>query len=67
MEMHVIMWEGWYEYPGMWLTISLLSCFCSQVLFGKGMRQFGKNFFKIKQELLPDKEIVRTTLTNKYL
>lgn len=29
-----------------------------QVLFAKGMRQFGKNFHKIKKELLPKKEIV---------
>jgi arginine-glutamic acid dipeptide repeat-containing protein len=29
----------------------------STVLFAKGMRQFGKNFFKIQKELLPKKKI----------
>ena len=32
--------------------------FLLQLLFAKGMRQFGKNFYKIKKELLPNKEIV---------
>ena len=32
---------------------------CFQVLFGKGMRQFGKNFTEIRKELLPKKKMVR--------
>lgn len=33
-----------------------------QLLFAKGMRQFGKNFRRIKNELLPNKEIVSINL-----
>ena len=33
-----------------------------QLLFAKGLRQFGKNFYKIKTELLPDKEVVSRTI-----
>ena len=41
-----------------------LSLLCSSVKnlqkrFIKGLRQFGKNFFRIRKELLPNKETVR--------
>jgi hypothetical protein len=32
----------------------------SQKRFIKGLRQFGKNFFRIRKELLPHKEVVST-------
>lgn len=32
----------------------------SQKRFIKGLRQFGKNFFRIRKELLPNKETVRS-------
>lgn len=32
---------------------------CFQKRFVKGLRQYGKNFFKIRKELLPHRETVR--------
>ena len=43
-----------YNSPHLLLMHALLR----QVLFAKGMRQFGKNFYRIKKELLPNTEIV---------
>lgn len=34
--------------------------FLSQKRFVKGLRQYGKNFFRIRKELLPNKETVST-------
>lgn len=46
------------------LCLPLLTCpFCyllSQKRFIKGLRQYGKNFFRIRKELLPNKETVST-------
>lgn len=37
-----------------------LNSFLSQKRFVKGLRQYGKNFFRIRKELLPNKETVST-------
>lgn len=44
---------------GFGFYISLVS-FLSQKRFVKGLRQYGKNFFRIRKELLPNKETVST-------
>jgi len=41
------------------LSLSLSLCETLQKRFIKGLRQFGKNFFRIRKELLPNKETVR--------
>lgn len=44
---------------GFGFYVSLVS-FLSQKRFVKGLRQYGKNFFRIRKELLPNKETVST-------
>lgn len=44
-----------------WFWFLHLTCFfLSQKRFVKGLRQYGKNFFRIRKELLPNKETVST-------
>lgn len=40
--------------------IPFVVSFLSQKRFVKGLRQYGKNFFRIRKELLPNKETVST-------
>ena len=43
-----------------WLLHPICCFFLSQKRFVKGLRQYGKNFFRIRKELLPNKETVST-------
>ena len=56
---HVLLCAFIFSFVNCGLSINVLFCLNLQKRFVKGLRQYGKNFFRIRKDLLPHKDTVR--------